>query len=302
MQNLQNAIQQSLQNNTFNVDFAVEANVDMSAIEYAMNRVEDAESLTLPSMLLSDRLDLSAIALALTDSEESTPEETSAGGGSFAEIPILKPTLADFFNLKERFGLTKDSDEGSEQTEAESEAGEDGEEAEENVLVAEIKAQVQAQLEEQLSGLPSMFFSEAVNQIMEQMNEALEKISVGRDVLAGIWKDASELIDYRNLTLNQAQAIFGIAFVDHEVSISQCSSLEAKFKEQTLGTFEFPVEFKIRVSNARIQMQDGRIKSVHIEASVGTGSLSLGENPLLEIPEMNFPLGSIHLGAGVPVG
>jgi hypothetical protein len=300
---LQQAIQQSLQNNTFNADFSVEADVDMSAIEYAMNRVEEAESLTLPSMLLSDRPDLSAIVAAAMnnqESEESPPEETTDTEGSLINLPILKPTLADFFNLKERLGLNKDSEDAAEGSEDAGDA-EEGEE-EENILVAEIKAQLQGQLEEQLSGLPSMFFSEAVNQIIEQMNEALEKISVGRDVLAGMWKDATELIDYRNLTLNQAQAFFGVAFVDHEVSISQCSTLEAKFKEQTLGSFEFPVEFKIRVSNARIEMQGGRIKQIHVEASLGTGSLSLGENPLLEIPEMSFPLGSISLGAGVPVG
>jgi len=229
-------------------------------------------------------------------SEESPAHEPTDTEASLVSLPILQPTLADFFNLKERLGLTNNSDDDSEVSEDAESEGED------NVLMAELKAQIQGHIEEQMSGLPSMFFSEALNQIIEQMNGALEKISVGRDVLAGVWKDASELIDYRKLTLNQAEALFGVSLVDHEISISQATSLEVIFQEQTLGTFEFPIQFTIRISNARIEMQSGRIKMIHVEASLGTGSLSLGENTLLEIPEIAFPLGSISLGTGVPVG
>ena len=320
MQNLQNAIQQSLQQNTFKMDFSVAANVDLGSIEASLNRVE-TDVLTLPSIDLEEKSFLAAAGLvtaavaglvsnvpAVAQSEEAQGVGETEGGDAIEAdvVPIVKPTLADFFNLKEKFGLGESAgdDAGDHAAAADSEGAEqsEAEEGEENLLAAELKAQIQSKLEEQMSGLPSAFFGAAVTGVVEKMNEALEQISVGRDILGIVWTNAKEIIDYRDRAIQTPNLMLVIPLTDHEVAISQTSTIEPQFKEQPLGTFEFPVNFSIRLSKAMIEMQDGRIKRIHVKASLGAGSLGLGDNTLLKIPEVQFNLGTIDLGAGIKIG
>jgi hypothetical protein len=277
-QNLHNSIQHSVHHNTLNLDLSVKAQVDTSGIEYTIGRVDDSKTLTLSSVFLDSKPSiLSAISSQLMDSSitRDSGENAITGSDESGETKaIIKPTLGEFFNLKNNA----------------------------NLLITEIKTQFEDKVKEQVNSIPSLFLNEAVNQMIEQIQKVLDEISVAKDVLAGAWKDVTDLIDYRNITINFADAYFVVGLVDHEVKISQTSSLEAQFKDQTLGSFELPIEFTIRISNIRIEMQAGRIKSLHIQASVGSGSLSLGNQTLLEILEQDFPLGSIDLGEGVPVG
>lgn len=341
---MQNAIQQSLQQKTFQLDFSVAANLDLGSIEANLERV-DTEELTLPSMDLDSNPLLGAIGLTTVGlgtlamglaqvganpaAEEPGAAKTSVmaeSAGVTAETadsapegdaiaadmpPIVKPTLADFFNLKEKFGLGTQASadpaaesadrEGAEATDPEASEA-DPAETEENIIAAELKAQIQSQLEAQMSGLPSAFFGAAVEGVVEKMNEALEQISVGRDVLAMVWTNAKEILDYRDRALQTPNLTLVVPLTDHAVSISQTSTIEPQFKEQSLGSFEFPIQFSIRLSKAMLEMQEGRIKRIHVTASVGAGSLSLGENTLLEIPEVQFNLGTIDLGEGVKIG
>ena len=262
-------------------ELAVNVTMDPEATSHSLARAEGSEALTLPVVSI--------------DSRPTQLQDMAAGVASRA----LRsgPSLADFFNLKALLsGSPAAALDGSEAADAD---GEEAEESEENYLVAKAKETVEGLIAEKLAGLPASLVGDAGGKLVESLQGALEQVSVGKDILAMAWKNAAELIEYRDLTIHTPVSHFVVPLTDHEITLDQAATIEIVFGEKTLLTLEFPIQFVVRPSDITIEMRAGRIERVSVGAAVATGSLSLDDRPLLEVPERAFPLG--RLDAGVPI-
>jgi hypothetical protein len=263
--------------------------------EFTVESIFDPEATTCTTMRSDESSPLTQALVPI----EHKPERLAAASSPSGSVGPSGPSLATFFGLDRILGSgasadsTEDSNEGAD-------AADDG--GEENLLVATAKERLQGIVEEQLAGLPAKVLGDAVGELTDKMNAVLEQFSVGRDVLAKAWKDATELVEYRRLVANQLNSHFVIALVDHQVSFDQSATLDAKLGEKTVKSFEFPINFTARLSDVRIEMQGSRIMRVHLGGLMVAGSISLGDRVLLEVPEQSFSIGSIDLGSGVQVG
>jgi hypothetical protein len=244
-------------------------------------RAEESEALTLPMVSLDSRPD------PLDEAGVGIENRVDRGGAS----------LADFFNLKALLANTRDAALGGAEEE---DTGESDEVAtEDNYFVAKAKETLDGFINEKLTALPGNILGEAGGKIVESLQGTLEQVSVGKDVLAMAWKNAAELIEYRRLTTDSPTSHFVVPLVDHQITLDQAATVEIVLGEKTLLTFAFPIQFVLKPSQIEIEMRAGRIERVSVGAAVATGSISIDDRPLLEVPERTLPIGRFN--AGIPI-
>jgi hypothetical protein len=253
----------------------VAAAVDPEATSCTLLKSDETLSLTLP--MVEERHRPQPISIL----------DPPTGGASSSSF-----TLRKFFDLRSLLGL-----DSAEETDSE-----ESEDAEEGAVVGHAKDSLRSWIQENVSALPGALLGEAVGQCVEQLSAVLEQVNVGRDVLGRAWVGADELVEYRKVTTQNPESHFVVVLIDHQISLDQCASLELKLGEKTLATVDFPINFTVRLSAARLEIQAGRIRRLHAESSVASGSIWIGERVLAQTPEKPLDLGTIDLGEGIPLG
>jgi hypothetical protein len=165
-----------------------------------------------------------------------------------------------------------------------------------------IKAKIAEAVEK--AGIPPAAVELLYTVAIEKITAILEEIEVFPDILGTVWSKSLELIEYRNLLANAAPGEpVMIPLVNHEVLLDHAPSIDLKFKDVVVGTFEIPISVGMVLDGVMLAIEDRKIKKIQIGSATGVGGVEFAGLPLYEVPEKTIDFNKkVDLGEGIEIG
>lgn len=153
------------------------------------------------------------------------------------------------------------------------------------------------------AGIPEEAIEALYTVAIEKIGEFLSEIDLAEGILGEAWGKVFEIMEYRALLAHiQANGAIMIPLMTHEILAEQSPSIDLKFQETPVGTFEVKFSLGIVVNGATLAIENQKLTHVHLGSVALVGGIEFAGLPLFEAPEAGLEINRIiRLGNGIVI-